>query len=364
MVEHAPQIRDLSPPGDILLEALEERGMTSAELARRMEFSEKHVSQLLNAKVPLTMDVALQLEQVLGIPAQLWNAIEFNYRSEQLRSEQRSGYSAFASWMRRFPVRAMARCGYLLADLGQDVVSRVEALLKFFGITSPDAWESQWESVTARFRKASSFDPDKPALTAWLRKGELEAQAIRCEAYSEAAFRATLDKVRLLTVELPEVFVPKATALCASAGVAFTLVPSLPGLALNGATRWFGTQKAAIHLSLRHKSDDQLWFSFFHEACHVLEHRTSAIYIDAVSQADGDEQERCANEFARDFLIPPRDYARIAKSGTLSLNEIKKFAREIGIAPGIVVGRLQFDGRMPRKNGNGLKQRFKWAFEE
>lgn len=79
----SPPIRDLSPPGDILAEAIEERGVTGTELARRLGCTEEHVSQLVNGKVPLTTDMALQLEQVLAIPAQFWNALEFNYRSEQ-----------------------------------------------------------------------------------------------------------------------------------------------------------------------------------------------------------------------------------------------------------------------------------------
>ena len=79
------EIRDLSPPGEILEEALAERAMPHTELARRAGLSEKHVSQLAHAKVPLSMDVALKLERVLGIPARLWNNLESNYRTEAAR---------------------------------------------------------------------------------------------------------------------------------------------------------------------------------------------------------------------------------------------------------------------------------------
>lgn len=82
MSSSATEIHDLSPPGEILEEALEERGMSGAELARRAGLSAKHVRQLLNAKVPLSMEVALQLEAVLGIPARFWSSLEFNYRAE------------------------------------------------------------------------------------------------------------------------------------------------------------------------------------------------------------------------------------------------------------------------------------------
>jgi HTH-type transcriptional regulator/antitoxin HigA len=77
------EIRDLSSLGDILAEALEERGLSNADLARRTELSEKHVSQLVNAYIPLSTDVAFKLEQALGIPATLWLSLESNYRAEQ-----------------------------------------------------------------------------------------------------------------------------------------------------------------------------------------------------------------------------------------------------------------------------------------
>ena len=98
MSSFAVEIQDLSPPGEILEEALEERSMPSAELARRTGLSEKHISQLINAKAPLSMEVALQLERVLGIPARLWNSLEFNYRAELQRHAERKSLTKFAAW--------------------------------------------------------------------------------------------------------------------------------------------------------------------------------------------------------------------------------------------------------------------------
>ena len=49
-------------------------------------------------------------------------------------------------------------------------------------------------------------------------------------------------------------------------------MPELPKTGTSGATRWLTPEKALIQLSLRHKSDDQLWFTFFHETGHVLLH--------------------------------------------------------------------------------------------
>ena len=356
------EIRDLSAPGEILEEALQERGMSNAELARRTELSEKHVSQLVNAKVPLSMDVAFKLEQVLGIPASLWLSLESNYRAEQKRAAQREHLKAYAPWMKKFPYRELVRCEYV-RDVGSDVGARVDALLTFFGVTSEDAWSKEWAHATARFRKSPKFAPDRYALTAWLRRCEIEAQAIRCATFDADRFRKSLGEARKLTTEPPEVFEPRLKELCAASGVAFTLVPALPKLAISGVTRWLGSEKAVISLSLRHKTDDQLWFSFFHEACHVLEHKSSAIYIDAAGDTDGDPDERRANQFARDTLIPPDDYKKLEARFPPTFADIEAFATDIGVSPGIVVGRLQHEDVLKPSHGNKLKTRFKWEFE-
>lgn len=355
-------IHDLAPPGDLLAEALAERGMSNADLARRAGLSEKHVSQLINAKATLSMDVALNLERVLNIPASLWHIMEFNYRRELKLREEKTRRPAFATWMRRFPIRDMINCGYI-DDPGRDVASRVDALLAFFGVATPAAWKAEWAFATARFRKSPAFDPSRYAITAWLRRGQVEAGLIRCAPYCEDTFRQVLARSRDLTTAPPEVFQPQLVERCSAAGVAVVLVPSLPGLAISGATRWMAPDKAVILLSLRHRSDDQLWFSFFHEACHVLEHKTNAIYIDASGDSDGDAAEQMANRFARDTLIPPKRYAAFVASEALSLDAISSFAASVGVSPGIVVGRLQFDGHLPYTHGNGLKRRFRWGFE-
>ena len=79
-----------------------------------------------------------------------------------------------------------------------------------------------------------------------------------------------------------------------------------------------------------------------------------------------DEKEEEANAFARDKLIPPAAsaYAAFVKTWKRSLNEIEAFADQIGIAPGIVVGRLQHGKLFPVNHGNKLKIFYRWAGRE
>src|SRR5262249_31499385 len=137
---------------------------------------------------------------------------------------------------------------------------------------------------------------------AWIRLGEVEAQRIECQPFDRDQFKQALDEIRALTAEGPDVFVPKMQELCAAAGVAVVFTPEIKGAPVSGATQWLTPDKALIQLTLRHKSNDHFWFSFFHEAGHILKHGKKEKFVE--DGAAQDEREKEANRFAEDFLIP------------------------------------------------------------
>jgi len=161
-------------------------------------------------------------------------------------------------------------------------------------------------------------------------------------------------------VEPPEIFQPEVVRLCSRAGVAITFIPELPKIRVSGVTRWLSSHKALIQLNLRYKTDDQLWFTFFHEAGHIIQRRKRAVFIDHEFNQPEDVEEQEANNFAANILIPPTKLKEFTGKGDKTKKAIKFVASEIGIAPGIVVGRLQHEGFLPYSYCNDLKRRFCW----
>ncbi len=153
--------------------------------------------------------------------------------------------------------------------------------------------------------------------------------------------------------------------LCSDAGVAIVFIPELPRTRTYGATRWLSPGKALIQLSLRGKTDDLLWFNFFHEAGHILLHGKRDVFIEAEAgnrpEVRKSDKELEADHFAQDFLIPSVEYHSFIQAQDFTLANIRRFANRLGIAPGIVVGRLQHDGKIPFSKGNVLKKRFKFS---
>src|SRR2546427_6271794 len=142
--------------------------------------------------------------------------------------------------------------------------------------------------------------------------------------------------------------------LCAAGGAAIVFVPGLRGAPISGAARWLTPAKAMISLSLRYKTDDHFWFSFFHEAAHILNDSKKELFVDWTN-GEENQKEAEANRFAATFFIPANRDAELGELRTAAA--ILKFARSIDVAPGVVVGRLQRKGSIPYNRFNYLKHK-------
>jgi HTH-type transcriptional regulator/antitoxin HigA len=78
----------VSPPGETLAEILEDREMSQAELADRMGRPKKTINEIIKGKAEITAETALELEKVLGTPAQFWNEREGRYRESLARKKE------------------------------------------------------------------------------------------------------------------------------------------------------------------------------------------------------------------------------------------------------------------------------------
>lgn len=343
------------PPGETLLETIEAIGMSQAELAERTGRPKKTINEIIKGKASITPDTALQLERVLGVSASFWNNLERNYQETLARLNEEERLQKQISWLDELPLNMMIKFNWIKPY--ENKVQQLQEILNFFGIASLERWREKWLGPQLSFRKSHIFQSHPGALASWLRKGELEAQKIVCKPFNEDLFKNALNQIRSLTTHPPEMFQPETVRLCAESGVAVAFVPELPQIRVNGATWWLNPQKAVIQLSLRYKSDDQLWFSFFHEAGHILLHGKKDVFIEGDGKNSKEDE---ADKFASDFLIPSKQYREFIQSERCSRTVIQRFATDIGIAPGIVVGRLQHDHKISYSYCNDLKKRLAW----
>jgi HTH-type transcriptional regulator / antitoxin HigA len=342
-------------PGVTLKETLDAKGLSQADLAIRTGLAEKTISQIINGIAPISYETAAKFELVLGTPARFWNAREHSYREALVRIEEIERLSQEVEWLKELPVNVLIEKGHI--NKADDKCSAVRQALRFFGVSSVSAWRDVWGRPCAQYRGATAQKKHPGHVATWLRLGELAADSVSCEPYNAQRFNEALRELRVLTAESVVAWCQEVKVKCAAAGVAVVFVKEIVGAGVSGVARWITKDKALIQLSLKYKTDDQLFFSFFHEAGHILLHGKKKVFVE-----DGQIQtveEREADGFAADVLIPD-DQTR-ALQYIKDAPAVVRFAKMLKIAPGIVVGRMQHDELMPRAYCNDLKRKIDWA---
>lgn len=318
--------------GEFIQEWLDEHGLNAAELSRRLGVSRKHVSELLRGRVSLSQELALALETVTGVSARRWNQIEALYREDLARLAADAALVAQHERSKAFPLAYLRKLGLITASTG-DKVGTVRQLSAFFGVADLEAWDHTWAESAVAYRKAAVRSACPENLATWLTVGERCVDARALATYDADALRRLLPELRALTLapgDAPE----RARRMLAGVGVALCFVPPIPGLGVYGASRWLDGHPV-IQLSLLRKTDDQFWFTLFHEIGHVLLHPQQGLYLTGID----DDAENEANAFSADLLISPTDAERLPTGRNIGL--VEEFARQIGVSPGVVLGRVQ-----------------------
>jgi HTH-type transcriptional regulator / antitoxin HigA len=348
-------------PGEVLIETLDERGMTQAELARRMARPLKTISEIANSKAAITPDTAIQLELALGISARFWNGLETQYRESLARARALEDLGSYTTWTNAFPLAELARRGVITARASS--VDATRQLLEFFRVSNPVGWEQQWARQAVGLRQSQAFEYSPHALAAWLRLGEVHAEAMDVGPFDPRALRAILPETRNLTrlASFPTA-VRRLQAAVATAGVAFVVEEELPGARVSGAARTLADGRALLQVSLRFRSDDQFWHSVHHEAGHLVRRGRREGFVEdrdpAQEGPEVDSDEAAADAYARDLLIPPAEYAEFVARGVFTPDAVIAFAELVGVSKGIVTGRLEHDGVVARGRLAHLKRTY------
>jgi HTH-type transcriptional regulator/antitoxin HigA len=331
----------ITPPKDFLIEALEEHNMGPKEFAIRTGKPEKTISAILNGKSNITPEMAIQFEKALKIPAHFWLEIQRLYDECEARNAYQKNLEESQGWARKFPYSNMAKLGWVKAT--KKASEKVAELLTYFGVASEKAWNDCYFDKKLKISLRASLEEIKHAhaLTAWLRHGQLQAQKIDAPTYSKSTFKKQLNQAKELMFLQPSDFFQQLQQLCLKAGVIVVYSPSLPSVPIHGATRW-NNNTPLIQLTGRYKQNDIFWFTFFHEAGHILEHSKKYISLENISYKGEDEQfEKEADNIAIDYTFSTKKEAKFLALGSFEDNVIESFAQANKIHPAIIVGRLQ-----------------------
>ena len=348
-----------SKPGDTISVLMRRLDLSPDSLAQRLGRDISIIHGLLMGSVAVDDQIAAKLAETVGGTPGFWQRRQLAYDKALTNAARTVPRDAGAAWLRQLPVAEMVKKGWLEHNTRR--IDRLRACLGYFDVSNPDEWARKYADFidNVSFRTSPTFDSRLGALSAWLRQGEIKASFTQCAPWDRDRLRRLIPDLRKLTkIKAPKIFMPKLQEMCASAGVAVVYVRAPSGCRASGATRFLGPDRAMMILSFRYRTDDQFWFTFFHELGHLILHDEDATFVDG-DETTTDKKEVEANAFSANILVPLERQEELMCLPA-RMRSIVRFAVSVDVSPGIIVGQLQKHGVLKPQQLNTLKRHYDW----
>ena len=350
-------------PGEFLEEVLEDLDMSQKELSNRIGRPTQTINEIIKGKKSITSKTAIELEDVLKVPAHIWMGLENEYQMIQAKNQEMEQIKEETSLLFKFPYLDLVKVG--LVKSTRNAMKKVEELRAFFSV----AKLGQLEHVTVyqpAFRVSDHKTVSHEAIASWLQAGRVMANEVQTEIFDKKMLENSLDELKTL-MNLKDVndAITGIKEILSRCGVAFIMLPHFKGTKVNGATFWLNKKKKAVlMMTIRGGCSDIFWFSLFHELGHILLHTQREVFLeDGYSDPVFQKQEDEADSFARDFLINKKDYGYFVEEKIFTKQAVLRFAKEQGVKQSIVVGRLMHE-KLVKYNDYRLaplRDKYKWS---
>lgn len=288
------------------MERLQELGMSVKEFAVRACKPEKTVIDVIKGRSAVSPEMALLIEYVTGMSAEMLLRWQSEYDAQQARTRMAINAEDISKWMSLLPVEDIVKNGWVPALPSDGEMA--DSLLRFFGVVSPKAWEAYYfrQRLRVAFNVSIKDSVDPYALSAWLRRGELQAQEILLDtSYSPRVLKDKLPEIQFVLNNPPEDVMSFLSEILAECGVKLIYTEPLPSVTVKGATRWIGGCPC-IQLLNATDAYENYAYTIFHEIAHILLHGRKDVFLEEDTPSSEEEylqKEAEADAFARKWLL-------------------------------------------------------------
>lgn len=330
-------------PGRVISEELEAHGWTQKDLAEIMGRPTQTINEIIKGTKQITPDTALGLADVFGTSAEFWMNLETNYQLFLARQVQRNDPVALKGKIYQMaPIAEMTRLGWIRKT---SVVDELEQqVCQFFGVDKI----GEQPQIAMNLRCSQHRKPKVNSQLAWAKRVENLARQQSVAMYDRQKFVQAIPELVKMSVQAGNVV--QVPDFLRDLGMRFVIVPHLDKTYLDGAALHLddNLDRPVVALTLRYNRIDNFWFTLMHEIAHIILGHEGVI-LDDLDDVDVDEKEATANETAHNWLLAPSDYDRFIQETvpTFSDAKIRSFAMQAVVHPGIIVGRLRREEKIP-----------------
>ena len=347
-------------PGYYLKDIIGDMDMTQDEFAKRLGTSAKNLSELLSGKITLSTSMATKLSNMLGTNIDFWLNLQQTYEKKIAEIEEQKKIDEEIKICKMIDYSYFVNSSILPPT--RDWIEKIKNLRVFLKISRLTVLQHE-KDFLVNYRSGVNNKTLKNLINArvWVQTAINLGENVKTNNYNKEKLINSLPEIRAMTNQAPKIFFPRLRQLFSECGVSFVLIPNLKSCGINGAVKWLNHEKVILAMNDRRLYADTFWFSLFHEIKHILQHKTKELIVSLEEkqlETFDERLEQEADEFARNKLIPPEEYTSFIKEGDYSLRAIEIFSQQIGIHPGIVVGRLQKDSKIDYSQFNHLKQQY------
>lgn len=346
-------------PSELIKDELRDRGLKRSDLAKRLDMQLSNLSRFLNKKEPITPQMALKLEEALGIGAETWLSLQATYEKDlktiSERDEKEKEFVSIESVL-----STVINLSLLFKQLAIDGFSfaqdRIKELYSKFQVNNTDALIAL-ATPTGRFKRSDRLITDEKNLKTWVLLAYQKCLAESIQAPYRTGFAEIAATEIAHAANSGDITEQQIKDILHKYGIGYNYVPKIEKAHVDAYSTYVGSSPFII-TSHRRKNMDMLVFDILHELKHVHTDLTPGSSNLSCNE-DGtntDEKELSANKFAEDKLIPPSIWQSILKAQSKNLSPYNVFnavineATRHGISPSIAAWRYKHEtGQYDRK---------------
>lgn len=328
-------------PGSLLGFIMKSKNINIDDLCQFTSIKYEDLNSFIKNEYLLSDDSLILISKYLGLKNDFLIKKNENYciQNELLKEN-------IKEWQKKMPQKFLKE-------------NNIDNLFNFFKVKNVYEWDLKYRFSTTMFRKSTSFNSEEYSIIAWLRLAEIKSDTIKCSKFNKELFEFKLhnDIKKLSRISRPEIFIPKLISECAEAGVRVIIQSTPENCSIYGASKLYNDNPLIV-LSFRYLTDDQFWFTFYHEAGHIILHDLTMPKLEYNLNNDANNDiEIEANFFAKEMLIP-YEYENELRKLKSNKKRIIKLSQELNISPGIIIGQMQHSGIIGFQYLNAYKRKY------